>query len=93
MVSTNFVRGVGYVGAAANWLIPIAAVTNLMKQPASDINPQMTGILTLYSCVFMRWAIAINPANYPLLVCHVVNSTAQALTLGKYAMSEKKTTA
>lgn len=89
MVSTNFVRKVGYLGAAANWLIPIAAITNLYKQPAENVNPQMTGILALYSCVFMRWAIAISPPNYPLLACHVANSTAQFATLGKYLMLAK----
>lgn len=89
MVSTNVVRNIGYLGAAANWLIPVAAVTNLVNQPAENINPQMTGILTLYSCVFMRWAIAISPANYPLLACHIVNSSAQVLTLGKYALFAK----
>jgi hypothetical protein len=84
MSSQNFVRKVGYLGAAANWLIPIAAITNLYNQPAANVNPQMTGILAVYSCVFMRWAIAISPPNYPLLACHIANSTAQVATLGKY---------
>lgn len=84
MSSTEFVRKVGYVGAAANWLIPIAALTNLYRQPASQVDPKMTSILALYSCVFMRWSIAISPANYPLLACHTTNSLAQFTTLGKY---------
>ena len=38
----------------------------------------------------MRWAIAISPPNYPLLVCHIANEAAQLTQLGRYAASEKK---
>lgn len=89
-VSTNTVRRVGYLGAAANWLIPIAAMTNLYTKPADSVNPQMTGILAVYSCVFVRWAIAISPANYPLMACHIANSTTQLATLGKYMLYANK---
>lgn len=85
MVSTNFVRYVGYVGAAANWLIPIAALKNVRDQPAGNIDPVMTSVLCLYSSVFVRWAIAIAPPNYPLFACHVTNASAQATNLVKYA--------
>lgn len=86
MPSEAFVRRVGYLGAAANWLIPIAAISNLVNMPVENINPQLTGVLAVYSCVFMRWALAISPANYPLFACHVANSTAQTATLVKYAL-------
>jgi hypothetical protein len=46
--------------------------------------------LAVYSLLFMRWAIAISPPNYPLLVCHIANETAQLVQLGRYAASEKK---
>ena len=43
--------------------------------------------LAVYSLLFMRWAIAITPANYPLLVCHIANEAAQLTQLGRYAMA------
>ena len=87
MVSPTATRYVGYVGAAANWLIPTAAIANLFRQPADQINAPMTCVLTLYSAVFFRWAIAISPPNYPLMLCHVANSSAQLATLAKYTIA------
>lgn len=84
MVSQNFVRCVGYVGAAANWLIPIAGITNFPTRPLRDIDPVMTSVLCVYSSLFMRWALAIAPANYPLFLCHATNSAVQAATLCKW---------
>ncbi|KAG5508653.1 hypothetical protein JIQ42_08440 [Leishmania sp. Namibia] len=84
MVSQNFVRYVGYAGAAANWLIPIAGITNLPTRPISDIDPLMTSVMCVYSMFFMRWSVSILPANYPLFACHATNSTVQAVTLGRW---------
>lgn len=80
MVSQNFVRCVGYVGAAANWLIPIAGIMNFPTRPLKDIDPVMTSVLCVYSALFTRWALAISPANYPLFACHATNSSVQAAT-------------
>lgn len=41
----------------------------------------MTGALVIYSCVFMRYALAVQPRNYLLFACHFVNEGAQ-LTQG-----------
>lgn len=38
----------------------------------------MTGALTVYSATFMRYALAVSPANYLLFGCHLVNFSAQA---------------
>lgn len=84
-VSPKTTRFVGYVGAAANWLIPIAGMRNLGTQPAENINPSMTATLMVYSCIFWRWALAISPANYPLMLCHTANASVQVVTLGKWA--------
>ena len=84
MVSPNFVRGVGYVGAVCNWLIPAAAISNFQK-PADTINPGMNAALWTYSIFFTRWAIAISPPNWPLMLCHVTNQAAQSGTLVRYA--------
>lgn len=85
MVSQSFVRGVGYVGAAGNWFIPIAGILNFPTRSVNEIDPIMTFVLGLYSVLFVRWSVAINPANYPLCLCHVTNSTVQVCTLGKWA--------
>ena len=41
----------------------------------------MTGALCIYSATFMRYALAVSPANYLLFACHFVNEGAQ-LTQG-----------
>ena len=89
-VSPQTTRYIGYLGAAANWLIPIAALKNLQSQPVDAINPAMTTTLMFYSMVFWRWAIAISPANYPLMLCHTANASAQGLTLIKWATRSKE---
>ena len=85
MVSTLFVSFVGTIGALANWTIPIAAMQNVYFQPAEQIRPEMTLTLLVYSSIFLRWSIAISPANWPLFACHVTNALTQAVTLGKWA--------
>ncbi len=47
--------------------------------------------LAVYSLLFMRWALAVTPANYPLLVCHVSNEVVQLVQLGRYAAATKAT--
>ncbi len=41
----------------------------------------MTAALTIYSATFMRYSLAVTPANYLLFACHFVNEGAQ-LTQG-----------
>jgi hypothetical protein len=41
----------------------------------------MTGALVVYSAIFMRYALAIQPRNYLLFGCHFINEGAQ-LTQG-----------
>ncbi|WFD47192.1 Pyrimidine nucleotide transporter, mitochondrial [Malassezia furfur] len=63
-------------GPVANWTLPIAALSDLKKDPAL-ISPTMTPTLCLYSCVFMRFALRVQPRNMLLFVCHLTNATAQ----------------
>lgn len=37
----------------------------------------MTAALVVYSAVFMRYSLAVQPANYLLFGCHFVNECAQ----------------
>ncbi|EFA76827.1 hypothetical protein PPL_09579 [Heterostelium album PN500] len=79
----KWVKFIGFLGAAANWTIPIASMMNL-KNPPESIDPIMTGTLASYSLVFMRWSIAIKPPNYWLLGCHAANEVAQLTQLTRW---------
>lgn len=54
------------------------------KDPQNTIDPRMTSALVLYSMLFMRWALAISPPNYPLCLCHVINFVIQSVQLGRW---------
>lgn len=41
----------------------------------------MTGALCIYSATFMRYSLAVSPANYLLFLCHFINEASQ-LTQG-----------
>lgn len=43
----------------------------------------MTGVLTVYSMLFMRFAWKVTPRNYLLLSCHASNTTAQGVQLAR----------
>ncbi|KAI9744060.1 MAG: hypothetical protein M1818_002212 [Claussenomyces sp. TS43310] len=63
-------------GPVSNFGIPVAAVMDTQKSP-DLISGQMTGALVIYSATFMRYALAVRPANYLLFGCHFVNEGAQ----------------
>ncbi|KAH6691537.1 UPF0041 domain-containing protein [Plectosphaerella plurivora] len=67
-------------GPASNFGIPVAAVLDTQKSP-DLISGQMTGALIIYSATFMRYSLAVTPANYLLFACHFVNEGSQ-LTQG-----------
>ncbi|KAH3675960.1 hypothetical protein WICMUC_002256 [Wickerhamomyces mucosus] len=64
-------------GPVSNFGIPIAALSDLKKDPEL-ISGSMTSALILYSAVFLRYSLAVTPKNYLLFGCHVVNFSAQA---------------
>jgi hypothetical protein len=43
----------------------------------------MTGVLSVYSALFMRFAWMVKPRNYLLLTCHMSNATAQGVQLAR----------
>ncbi|XP_011878616.1 PREDICTED: mitochondrial pyruvate carrier 1-like [Vollenhovia emeryi] len=63
-------------GPAANWAIPIAAIADIQRDP-KYISGKMTLALCLYSAMFMRFAIKVQPRNMLLFACHIVNEGAQ----------------
>ncbi|KAG4426747.1 UPF0041-domain-containing protein [Cadophora sp. DSE1049] len=78
--TTNYLCSTHFWGPASNFGIPVAAVMDTQKSPEL-ISGQMTGALTIYSATFMRYALAVQPKNYLLFLCHFVNEGAQ-LTQG-----------
>lgn len=44
----------------------------------------MTGALSLYSATFMRYALAVSPANYLLFGCHAINFSSQLVQGYRY---------
>ncbi|XP_050573567.1 mitochondrial pyruvate carrier 1-like [Bombus affinis] len=63
-------------GPVFNWMIPIAAISDTQKHPRI-ISGKMTLALALYSIMFMRFALKVQPRNMLLFACHFVNSCAQ----------------
>ncbi|KAI9229950.1 MAG: mitochondrial pyruvate carrier [Piptocephalis tieghemiana] len=67
-------------GPVANWGLPLAAMADMKRDP-EIISGKMTGALTVYSLLFMRFALSVKPTNYLLFACHAVNEACQ-LTQG-----------
>lgn len=52
-----------------------------MSKPPEHISEGMTVALMVYSLLFMRFALRVQPTNYLLFACHVTNETAQTYQL------------
>lgn len=65
-------------GPIANWGLPLAAIADMKKDP-EKISGKMTTALFFYSCLFMRFAIKVQPRNLLLFSCHFTNASAQAI--------------
>jgi len=76
----SYVCSTHFWGPVSNFGIPIAAVMDTQKSPEL-ISGTMTGALCIYSATFMRYSLAVTPANYLLFACHFVNEGSQ-LTQG-----------
>jgi len=84
----SYVCSTHFWGPVSNFGIPIAAVMDTQKSPEL-ISGKMTGALTVYSATFMRYALAVQPKNYLLFLCHFVNEGSQ-LTQGYRWMQYNK---
>merc|ERR1712179_608000 len=88
----NYLMSTHFWGPVANWLIPIAAITDCYDKPADIISCRMTGALCIYSGLFMRFAYMVQPRNWLLFACHFTNEGAQLTQLYRgvsYEYSEK----
>jgi hypothetical protein len=63
-------------GPVANWGFVLAGLEQTTK-PEHMISGPMTGALTVYSGLFMRFAWRVQPRNYILLACHTANGSVQ----------------
>ncbi|KAL0275099.1 UNVERIFIED_CONTAM: hypothetical protein PYX00_003064 [Menopon gallinae] len=72
----SYLMSTHFWGPVANWGIPIAAISDIQKDP-KFISGKMTLALTLYSLIFMRFAIKVQPRNMLLFACHITNAVAQ----------------
>ncbi|PLW17219.1 hypothetical protein PCANC_03772 [Puccinia coronata f. sp. avenae] len=70
-------------GPVANWGLPLAALTDLSKDPEM-ISGSMTTALGAYSICFMRFAWRVQPRNYLLFACHAVNFSLQSIQGGRF---------
>ncbi|RMD39643.1 hypothetical protein DV735_g5481, partial [Chaetothyriales sp. CBS 134920] len=73
---TDYFCSTHFWGPASNFGIPIAAVLDTKKDPEIISGP-FTATLTVYSAVFMRYAMAVQPRNYLLFACHFINFNSQ----------------
>ncbi|KAI8614460.1 hypothetical protein BC830DRAFT_1127435 [Chytriomyces sp. MP71] len=76
----TYLMSTHFWGPVANWGLPIAAIADTQKSP-EFISGNMTGVLCVYSALFMKFAIDVQPRNYLLFACHAANEVAQ-LTQG-----------
>ncbi|KAI9206478.1 uncharacterized protein BJ171DRAFT_497990 [Polychytrium aggregatum] len=73
---TYLMRYFHFWGPVANWGLPLAAIADMKKSPEL-ISGNMTFALSLYSILFMRFALRVQPVNYLLFACHATNEAAQ----------------
>ncbi|CEM09255.1 unnamed protein product [Vitrella brassicaformis CCMP3155] len=80
-------------GPIANWGFVIAGLNDMTKSP-EVISARMTGVLCVYSMLFMRFAYMVQPRNWLLFACHFCNEGVQLTQLGRrmaYDMGNKMT--
>ncbi|KAF2683528.1 UPF0041 domain protein [Lentithecium fluviatile CBS 122367] len=80
---TDYFCSTHFWGPASNFGIPLAAIADMSKDP-EIISGRMTASLSLYSAVFMRYSLAVTPANYLLFGCHAINFTSQIVQGYRY---------
>ena len=81
-------KTVHFWGPMCNWAIVGAALLDANK-PAEKISRNMTGVLLVYSCLFMRFAWRVQPRNLLLLSCHTCNASMQAFLLQKKLRADR----
>lgn len=73
-------RTTHFWGPVSNWGISLAAMRDMSKPP-EQISEKMTVALCVYSLLFMRFALVVQPRNLLLFSCHAANEGAQCYQL------------
>ncbi|KAI7740389.1 hypothetical protein M8C21_012736, partial [Ambrosia artemisiifolia] len=71
-------------GPVSNLGFFIAGVAD-MKKPPEMLSGNMTGVLCVYSALFMRFAWMVRPRNHMLLASHALNESVQLYQLSRWA--------
>ncbi|CDP15005.1 unnamed protein product [Coffea canephora] len=74
-------------GPVSNWGFILAGLADTQKPPEL-ISGQMTGVLCVYSALFMRFAWVIRPRNHFLMVTHASNECVQLYQLSRWAKGQ-----
>eukprot|EP00916_Digyalum_oweni_P014453 GHVL01023702.1.p1 GENE.GHVL01023702.1~~GHVL01023702.1.p1 ORF type:complete len:111 (+),score=4.25 GHVL01023702.1:86-418(+) len=87
----NYFRTYGltthFWGPVANWGFVVAGLSDMTKPP-DVISTRMTGVLCIYSCLFMRFAWMVQPRNMLLFACHFCNEGVQLTQLARKGIHE-----
>jgi hypothetical protein len=67
-------KTIHFWGPMANWGFVAAGIAD-MDKPVEQISRNMTGVLTFYSMLFMRFAWKVQPRNMLLFSCHLSNAS------------------
>ena len=59
-----------------------------MKKPPEQISGKMTGVLCVYSLLFMQFALQVQPRNLMLFTCHLSNECVQVSLVVAAARAE-----
>eukprot|EP00922_Rhytidocystis_sp_ex-Travisia-forbesii_P027170 GHVS01039853.1.p1 GENE.GHVS01039853.1~~GHVS01039853.1.p1 ORF type:complete len:125 (+),score=5.22 GHVS01039853.1:192-566(+) len=90
---TTYIKTYGmtthFWGPMANWGFVLAGLADMTKSP-DRISERMTGVLCVYSCLFMRFAYMVQPRNYLLFACHLSNEVVQLTQLSRKRMYNKE---
>lgn len=73
-------RTTHFWGPVTNWGLSLAALKDMSKPPEL-VSERMTAALMIYSLLFMRFALRVQPTNYLLFSCHLANECAQTYQL------------
>ncbi|CAI9113097.1 OLC1v1013638C4 [Oldenlandia corymbosa var. corymbosa] len=75
-------------GPVGNWGFILAGLADTQKPPELISGP-MTGVLCVYSALFMRFAWVVNPRNHFLMVTHASNEVVQLYQLSRWATGQR----
>lgn len=89
LLQHHHITSTHFWGPIANWGIPLAAIADIKKDP-KYISGKMTLALCVYSLLFMRFAIKVQPRNMLLFSCHATNEVAQLVQGYRFLMYQKE---